>query len=462
VTLGPTVEVAVIGGGITGLAAAFELQQRGIGARLLEASSRLGGVIVTERFDGWVVDGGPDALLVQKPAGVGLCREIGLADRLIPTLIPRTAYVFKNERLHPLAEGAFLGFPLRARALAASSLFSWPGKFRMALEALIPRGNPVEDESIATFVRRRFGLEAVEYLAEPLLAGIHAGDVDRLSMRVLFPMLLEAERKAGSVIRGLRAMRRPSSSRGPFVSLPGGIGELVDTLAAVLHPGTLHQSARVTDVHRAGVYTIDSSVGPVQARAVILAVPAYVAAGLLRGVDTALAGICDGVTYASTATIALGYRRDQVKHPLRGSGFVVPRREQRPLLASTWVTSKWPSRAPEGCVLLRGFVGGARDPRRLERSDDELVGVVQSELTGLLDISGSPLFARVFRWTRQSPQYEVGHLHRLASIDERLASVPGLFLAGSGFRAIGIPDCIADGREAAARAAAFLSSSRNC
>jgi oxygen-dependent protoporphyrinogen oxidase len=392
---------------------------------------------------------------------VALCQEIGLADRLVATLTPRTAYICRGERLHPLTEGAFLGFPLHTSALAKSTLFTWRGKLRMALEVAIPRGGSTEDESIAAFIGRRFGWEAVEYLAEPLLAGIHAGDADRLSMRALFPAFLEAERKTGSVIRGLRGVRRPVSSRGAFVSLPGGMGELVETLASALPSDTVRLSAHVTDVHWAGVYTIDSSFGPVRARALILAVPAYVAGGLLRGLDTALAGICEAIPYASTATVALGYRQEQVKHPLRGSGFVVPRRERRALLASTWVTSKWPGRAPEGCVLLRGFLGGGRDPRRLERNDEELVALVQSELGSILNIEGPPLFTRVFRWSRQSPQYELGHLRRLADIEQRLACRPGLFLAGSGFRAIGIPDCIADGRDAARRAAAFVSSSRH-
>ena len=201
---------------------------------------------------------------------------------------------------------------------------------------------------------------------------------------------------------------------------------------------------------------IGTPAGSIDARAVILATPAYVTASLLRGIDTALAALCDTVPYASTATVAFGYRRDQVAHPLRGTGFVVPRVERCALLAGTWVTSKWPGRAPDGHVLLRGFLGGGRDPQRLDRSDEELVGEAREELTTLLGITGDPLFARLFRWTRQSPQYEVGHLERVADIDERLAAISGLYVTGSGFHAIGIPDCIADGRETATRAATFL------
>ena len=455
-----SVDVAVVGGGISGLAAAYELQRRGITTRLFEASDRLGGVIRSDRFDGWVVDGGPDSLLVQKPAAVALCRELGIADRLVSTLTPRTAYILRNERLHPLPEGSFLGFPLRVSALANSTLFSLGGKLRMACEVFIPRTDDDEDESIASFVRRRFGQEAVDYLAEPLLAGIHAGDVDRLSVRALFPRLVDAERQSGSVIRAFRALQMKPSPQGAFVSLPGGVAELADALVGAIAPGTVTTSARVTDVRHAGAFSLDTTSGAVQARAVILALPAYAAGGVLRGIHTGLAGLCDEVPYASTATVAFGYKRDQIDHPMRGSGFVVPRVERSPLLAATWVTSKWPKRAPDGHVLLRAFLGGGRDPHRLDLNDAELIELAREALGDVMTISGAPIFSRLYRWTRQSPQYEVGHLERLAAIEGHLARFPGLFVTGSGFRSIGIPDCIADGRDAAGRAAAFVSTHR--
>jgi protoporphyrinogen/coproporphyrinogen III oxidase len=451
-----TVDVLVVGGGISGLAAAYELERRGLSVRLLEAAERPGGVVATDRFDGWTVDTGPDSMLVQKPGAVMLCRELGIADRLVSTLTPRTAYVLREERLHPLVEGSFLGFPIRLTALARSSLFSVGGKLRMAGEVLIPRTQGDDDESIAAFVRRRFGEEAVKYLAEPLLAGIHAGDVERLSVRALFPRLVSAERQAGSVIRAFREMRVTPSPQGAFVSLPGGIGELVDALTHALSPTTVALSSRVRDLRRVGRYVAESAKGSVAGRAVILAVPAYATGSLLRGFDTSLASLCEAVPYASTATVAFGYRRDQIAHPLEGTGFVVPRVEHLALLAATWVTSKWPGRAPEGHVLVRGFLGGGRDPHRLDRTDDELITLAREELESLLEITGDPLFARLSRWTRQSPQYEVGHLQRVARIEQRLLALPGIFITGSGFRAIGIPDCISDGRDVAARAAAFL------
>ena len=451
-----TVDIAVVGGGISGLAAAYELQRHGVSVRVLEASDRPGGVIQTDRFDGWIIDGGPDSMLVQKPAAVSLCRKLGIADRLVSTLTPRTAYVLRNGHLHPIVEGSFLGFPVRAGGLARSSLFSMGGKLRMACEALLPRRDSGDDESIASFVRRRFGDEAVDYLAEPLLAGIHAGDVDRLSIRALCPRLVDAERQSGSVIRAFRALRLTPSPHGAFVSLPGGVSELVDSLAAAIAPGAIALATRVTGLQHTGAFVVDTTAGPVRAQAVILAVPAYVAGGVLRGIHSRLAALCEAIPYASTATIAFGYRRDQIDHPLRGSGFVVPRVEGSPLLAATWVTSKWPHRAPDGHVLLRAFVGGGRDPQRLEQTDAELIDVARDALGEIVPARGAPLFSRLYRWTRQSPQHEVGHLQRVAAIESHVAALPGLFITGSGFRAIGLPDCIADGRETAGRAATFV------
>jgi oxygen-dependent protoporphyrinogen oxidase len=453
---GAPLDVAVVGGGISGLAAAWELGRRGLRARVLEAGAHPGGVIRTTRLDDWVIDEGPDALLAQKPAGVDLCRELGLAERLVPTLLPRTAWIQRNGRLLPIAEGSFLGFPVRLGALARSPLFSLAGKLRVAGELLVPRAADDGDESVGAFVRRRFGQQAVDRLAEPLLAGIHAGAVDRLSMRALFPRLVEVEQRHGSVLRGARALARTTSPRGAFVSLPGGTGELVDALQQALGPDVVALATRVTELRRAGGYIVETDRGPVAAMAVLLAVPAWAAAGLLRGFDTTLAGLCDTVPYASTATVAFGYRREQVRHPLAGSGYVVPRTERSPLLAATWVSSKWPGRAPDGCVLLRGFLGGARDPRRLEHDDADLVHAARETLSATLGIEGAPLLTRLSRWTRQSPQHEVGHLDRVATIDARLAAQPGLYLTGSGFRAVGIPDCIADGRAQAARIADFL------
>ena len=448
-------DVAVVGGGIAGLSAAYELIQQGRRMRVLESTGRPGGVILTERFDGWTVDAGPDSLLTQKPAAVALCRELGLTARLHPTLKPRTSFVLRDGRLHQLVEGSFLGFPLSAIALARSSLFSWPGRIRMGLEPFIAKRTDTAEESIGAFVGRRFGTEAAAYLADPLLAGIHAGDADRLSARALFPRLVGAEAKSGSVLRAFRQLRTAPAGDGAFVSLPGGTGELVEHLVAALPAGTVSCDAGVGSLSReGGVFVLGTSGGEtVRARAVILAVPAYAAGQILAGLAPDVAALCQQVQYSSTATVALGYRRDQVRHALNGSGFLVPKAEGSPLLAGTWVSSKWPGRAPEGHVLMRAFFGGGRDPRRLDQSDAELTALAHEHMARHSGISGAPLFSRLYRWTNRSPQFEVGHTARVTEIEQGLARIPGLYVAGSGFRAIGIPDCIADGRAMAAQAA---------
>lgn len=448
-------DLVIVGAGIAGLSAAWEAAARGRRPLVLERSGRPGGVILTERVDGFVIDGGPDALLIQKPAALQLARELGLGERLFPTLTPRTAFVLRDGRLVPLPEASFFGIPTRVGPFVTTRLFSWPGKIRMGLEVLIPKRDGVDDESIGRFMGRRFGKEAVTYLAEPLLAGIHAGDVDRLSMRALFPRLLDAEQSRGSVIRALRALKAPHAPQGAFMSLPGGISELVTTLVAQLPPGTIRCDAAVSAIEGRGPYTVRLADGTrLDARTVIVAAPAWASAPLLDGVDTALGDFCRSVPYTSSATVALGYRRDQVGHPLSGSGFVVPRAERKALMAASWVSSKWPMRAPDGTVLLRGFLGGAGDPHVLERGDDDLRQAVMDELSALLDIRGEPLVARVYRWPRASAQHEVGHHARLARFDATLAQYPGLFATGSGFRGSGIPDCVSDARRVAGIACA--------
>ncbi len=312
----------------------------------------------------------------------------------------------------------------------------------------------------AAFIRRRFGEEAVTYLAEPLLAGIHAGDVHRLSMRAAFPRLIDAERSHGSVIRALWSRSAPhgENAQGAFMSLPGGVEELVSALVTRLPGGTLRTGAGVSTIEGTGPFTVHLESGDrVEARAVIVAAPAWAATSILEPLDAEIGRLIGQVRYASSATVAIGVHREQVRHPLQGSGFVVPRPERKALMAASCVSSKWPHRAPQGFALLRGFVGGAYDQGVLEQSDSRIVDAVFAELSSLLGISGTPQLARVYRWPRGSAQHEVGHLERMAEIDRRLAAYPGLFVTGSGFRGTGISDCVADGRATAIRAAIFLS-----
>lgn len=450
-------DVVIIGAGIAGLSAAWELRTRGQAPLIVEASPRAGGVIRTDRVDGFVIDAGPDSILVHKSAGLDLCRELGLAERLHPTLPPRTAFVLKHGRLVPLPESSFLGLPTRVKPFLTTRLFSWRAKLRMALETLTPARHAAGDESIGQFMRRRFGDEAVTFLAEPLLAGIHAGDVEQLSIGALFPALVDAERTRGSVLRALFATRRPTSAQGAFVSFPGGTIELVNRLADALDEGAIYYNAGVESIGGRAPFALALTTGEtIETKAVIVTAPAWAAASILRGLDAELSNLCASIPYASTATVAFGLARDQVAHPLRGTGFVVPRSEGRQVMAGTWVSSKWPHRAPDGHVLVRAFLGGAQITDLLSKSDDELAAIAFGELASILDIAGAPVLTRVFRWPRATPQYHVGHLDTVRRIDERLAHLPGLFVCGSGYRGTGIPDCIADARASAARASAGL------
>jgi oxygen-dependent protoporphyrinogen oxidase len=451
------VDVAIVGGGIAGLATAYELQRRQVSCVVLERAPRPGGVIFSEDVDGFTIDAGPDALLTQKPEGINLCQEIGLGDRLVATKPPRVAFIQRGARLHPLPTASVLGIPTRVGPFVRTRLFSWPGKLRMGAELFIPPRRDDADESIGAFVARRFGREAATYLAEPLLAGIHAGDVDRLSLRALFPRLAEAERQHGSLLRAFRRPRREDPQHSAFKSLPGGLSEMVRGLVQLLPRNTLRVETEVTRLSGSRPFTIETKAGEtIEARSIVLSTPAYVTASLVRERDTELASLCDEISYASTATIALAFAREAVGHPLDGSGYVVPRTERNGILAASWLSSKWPNRAPQGHVLLRTFVGGARDPRGLDRSDKDLVAVSLGAIGPILQIRAAPLFTRVYRFERASAQHEVGHLTRLSAIERALTRHPGLFVTGSGFRGVGIPDCVADGRATAAQVTEYL------
>jgi oxygen-dependent protoporphyrinogen oxidase len=454
--------VVIVGGGIAGLATAYQLHRDGIPFVVLESRDRAGGVILSEEIDGFTIDGGPDSLLVQKPEGIALCQELGLGDHLVPTKLPRLAYIQRGSALHALPAASVLGIPTRVRPFLGTGLFSVPGKLRMGMELFVPARRDEGDESIGAFMTRRFGREAAEYLAEPLLAGIHAGDVDRLSLQALFPRFTQAERKHGSLLRAFRAQAKAHGTRasdGAFRSLPGGLSEMIRALVAALPANAIRLNSGVArlDVEPNGGFRIEAATGEIlRSRAAVLATPAYVTAKILRPIDDELARLCAEIAYASTATVALAFSRSHVRHPLNGSGFVVPRVERTGILAASWLSSKWPHRAPEGRVLLRTFLGGARDPNALERTDSEMVQISLQALQPLLGISGAPILTRIYRWERSSAQHEVGHLERVAAIDRRLAGHSGLFLTGSGFRGVGIPDCVADGRATARQVSTWL------
>jgi oxygen-dependent protoporphyrinogen oxidase len=456
------VDVVVVGGGIAGLATAYELSRRGVSFVVLERATRAGGVILSEEVDGFTIDGGPDSLLIQKPEAIALCLEIGLADQLVSTKPPRVAYIQRGGRLHALPAASVLGIPTRVGPFVRTSLFSWAGKLRMGAELFVAPRRDESDESIGAFMTRRFGQEAATYLAEPLLAGIHAGDVDRLSIRTLFPRLVDAERKHGSLLKAFRRpVRNPHSAHpnpeGAFKSLPGGLSDMVRALVQSLGDANVRTNTGVDAVTGAGPFVVRTSAGEtIEAKAVVLATPAYATGALMRDRDEELARLAGEIPYASAATVALAFKRRHVRHSLTGSGFVVPRVENTGILAASWLSSKWPNRAPEDRVLLRTFIGGARDPQALERSDAELIQTSLAALRPLIGIEHDPLFTRIYRWARGNAQYEVGHLDRMVAIERALTRHPGLFVTGSGFRGVGIPDCVADGRKTGAQVASWL------
>jgi oxygen-dependent protoporphyrinogen oxidase len=443
-------DVAIVGGGISGLATALSLTRAGVPFLLLESSARWGGRILSERDAGFLIEGGPDSLFAQKPAAIELCRDLGLGDQLLPARDPRTVFVAKGGRLRVLPPGLAAGAPADLRAFLASDLFSWPGKLRMGLECVIPRRRQQDDESIADFFRRRLGREALALVGDPLLAGIHAGDPERLSLAATMPRLAEIERRSGSLARGLggRAVGAPAPL---FSTLHGGLGEMVDAIVRELPPGRFHTRAAVNRIAREnGRYELRlDNGGVVQARDLVLAVAPPVASRLLSRLVLELAAWLLEIRCAGTATVALGFRREDVGHPLDGHGLLIPRGEGLRTTACTFVSSKYPYRAPEGHVLLRAFVGGVRDPLVPGVGGEELVATVLGDLGPLLGLRAAPRLARAFLWRESMPQMEIGHLARMRSFDEHLRRWPGLAVIGAGLRGTGIADAVTEGRRAA-------------
>lgn len=456
-------EVLVVGGGIAGLAAAHRVLELAPSAevRLVEASDRLGGLVGTERFDGFVVERGPDSLLTEKPWAIALAKRLGLEAELIGTnASPRGAYVVAHGRLERIPDGFTMMAPTQALPLLASPILSWRGKLRAFAEVALPRGAPREDESLASFVGRRFGAEMLDRLAEPMVSGVYGADPALLSLRSTMPRFLELEQKHRSVTLGLvRASRRHAAQAGQgaryglFASFRRGIGTLAEALAEKLgaraETGTEVRSLeRVASGWRARTAdgrTFDASV-------VVIAVPAHRAATLLAPLDAEIARALSSIDFASSATVTFAWERAAVPHPLDAFGFVVPRVERRPVLASTWASVKYAGRAPEGKVLIRVFLGGAGRPDTNALDDAALVGTARRELAELLGVEAEPLFAKVFRYTLAGPQYHVGHAARVDAIDAKMLAHAGLLLAGASYRGVGVPDSIHSGEMAAERA----------
>jgi oxygen-dependent protoporphyrinogen oxidase len=466
--------IVVIGGGISGLAAAHRLTELRPPSHvtLIEASSRLGGTIRTDERDGFLLERGPDSFISEKPEAVALAKRLGLESRLIETNETyRRSFIVRNGRLRAVPEGFQLLAPSRIWPFLTTDIFSLAGKARMAADLILPRrsANGLSDESLSSFVRRRLGREALERMAQPMVGGIYTANPETLSLRATLPRFLDMEREHRSLILAMlrkarsQADAEKSGTSGAryslFLSFDGGMEVLVQALehalvqssATTLTPVDIRKNTRVQSLSWTGAsWTIQIQTGEtLEADALCLAVPAYIAAQLLSNVDAELSTQLNQIKYASTATINFAYDRAAIQHPLDGFGFVVPFIERRSLIACTFSSVKFAGRAPENHVLLRAFVGGALQPEMFALDETDMLSSVERDLRELLGIKTRPLFAEVAKWQNSMPQYEVGHLDRVEQIDDELSQIPALALAGNAYRGAGIPDCIRSGEKAA-------------
>jgi protoporphyrinogen/coproporphyrinogen III oxidase len=458
--------IAIIGGGISGLSAAFALEEwRRAGTAvdyvLYESSPRFGSVLRTEYIDGCVVEGGPDSFVTEKPWAADLCRDLGLGDQLIGSNdADRKTYILTRGRLVEMPDGIMFMVPTKILATGVSPLFSWKTKLRMARELFEPIRFADRDESVATFVERHYGREMVDRLADPLLSGIYGGEAASLSVRAVLPRLAEMERTHGSLGRGMLAARRKmrAASYKPalpiFTSLKRGMQHLAETIVSRLKPSSLLSNATVQAVQPQGEgWLVSAGIHSGSFDAVIVALPAHAAADMLRTASPELSAELAGIEYSSSITVCLGYDREVRETLPPGFGFLVPRSEDKHLLAATFVHTKFSHRAPEDRALLRCFFAGANAERIWTFSDDQIVGIVRQELQQILGphivgLRAEPLFARVYRWKSAMAQYGVGHFDRLDRIERLRRQSRGLALAGNGYRGIGVPDCVRSGQNA--------------
>ena len=465
--------VAIVGGGISGLATAFALSERAAAAGLsirctvLDAGPAWGGKIVTHRIGDLVTEAGPDSFLSNKPAGLQLIEKLGLSGQLINTNeTGKKASVYSGGKLRELPEGLVVISPGQIGPFLKSGLLTIGGLTRMGLDLVMPAKRPTGDESLASFFRRRFGRQAFERMMEPLMAGIYAGDAEQMSLKATFPRFLELEQEHGSVIRGMMAAQatgitgepKASPKRTMFVSLKNGLEELVTALVrrltdqgVTLRSGVAVESLRVRS-HQLGRWTYDVMLGDGSALSVdslVLATPAYVSADLLRPLTPIASGLLDMIPYTSTATIAIVYPASVIGGAVQGFGFVVPRVEQRDLIAATWTSIKWPHRAPPDQLMVRCYVGGVGREAILQLDDQALVSRVRAELRQICGVTAEPTYVEVNRWMKAMPQYQLGHLERLEQAEAALSRYWGLILTGAAYRGVGIPDCIRHGDNAA-------------
>ncbi len=451
--------IAIVGGGISGLASAFAIEERRRAGEALEfavyeSGPRFGGVLFTEQVDGCLVEAGPDSFLTEKPWAADLCRRLGIEDELIGSNDgERKTYILVQGRLVPMPDGLMFMVPTQLAPALLTTLFSAATKLRVAREWWYPSSQSNGDESVAALVERHYGAEMVDRLANPLLAGVYGGEASLLSARAVLPRLVEMESKYGSLGRGMLAARKNVSRSQPgppiFSSLKGGMQQLADALVGSFSGKALRENSPVQAVQRQDRgWVVSAGYASDQFDAVIVATPATAAAPLLEMASPELASELRVISYSSSVTVALGFDRDVRAALPAGFGFLVPRSEGKRLLAATFVHNKFPHRAPADRALLRCFLGGSRDEQVLGLSDENILGIVRDELRQILGVKADPLFVRIFRWKGAMAQYTVGHLDRLRRIDGLVKQLPGLALAGNGYRGIGVPDCVRSGEAA--------------
>jgi protoporphyrinogen/coproporphyrinogen III oxidase len=466
-------KIIIIGGGIAGLAAAVHLKAgarshgKSVDVLLLEKNGRIGGKILTEKHNGFLVEGGPDSFLPEKVWSVNLARHLGLEPEMLPSNDEfKGTFIFSRKELHSLPEGVMLMVPTSFWPMAKSHLISWPGKLRMGMEVFVPKRKFVEDESLASFVTRRLGRECLEKIAEPLVAGIHTSNPDNMSVLATFPRFVQMEQKSGSLILGMLASlkNRPHATlSGPppkpgapkmtyFMSFKNGMQTLSQACADYIGKESIRLGAGVKAVEPKGKgYAVMLESGEtLDADHVMIASAAYDAAAMVKGFDETLAAQMNKIEWSSSATVSVAFRKEDVKVPLKGFGFIVPRIEGRRVNAATYSSIKWSFRAPDDTIMVRAFVGGGHHEELVHDLDDSgMVRMVQEELDAIVGLKANAQFSKVYRWNKGMPKYTVGHLDRITLLDRTLSTHPGLHLIGCSYKGIGIGDCVHEAQIAA-------------
>lgn len=474
-------EIVVIGGGVAGLAAAYKLKRAAdegneVSFTLVEKDDRLGGKIVSEvTEDGFVVDGGPDCFLTEKPAVHRLAKLTGIEDDKLPTDEARKGtWILSRGKLHKMPDGVMMFAPTKFWPFATTGLFTFPGKIRAGMDLVVPRkakwaeGETARDhdETLESFVVRRMGRDILDHMAEPLVGGVHASDPGQMSLAATYPRLLEMEQKFGSMIGGfvdarkkVAAMRKkypPKPGEKPrtfFTSFRNGMQQLTDALADAAGRENVRTGTSVAAVRRDGArwkVALDSG-EEIGADGVVIATEGWAAARLMLPVDAEVGEALEGISHSSSATVSLAFDTTDLGFDLNAFGVLCPMVEQRRLMACTYSSTKWPGRAPEGKTLMRGFVGGPNNQKIMEKPDDELAEVVEAEFRQILGLTAKPIWTKVYRFTMGMPQYTLGHLDRMDVIERRTGEIPGLGIGGGAYRGVGVPNCIESGEKAVSK-----------